>query len=200
MTDERAHHAFLAALSALGRGLATLTAPYMLIGGVAVILRGVPRHTDDIDAAVWAEQLDTERLLEVLGAHEIVGRIPDLIGFAAEFHVFLMRHAPSGTPVEIKLASLPFERDALARAETLTPHDIPVPVATAEDLILYKAVSWRERDRTDVERLLRIHHASIDVARVRETVRVFADALGEPERIDDMERLIIRALPAAPPS
>lgn len=195
MTGERAHHAFLVALRALARGLTALAAPYMLIGGVAVILRGVPRHTDDIDAAVWSEHLDTVRLLEVLGEHEIVGRIPDLAAFAAEFHVFLMRHAPSGTPVEIKLASLDFERVAIARAETIPAHDIPVPVATAEDLILYKAVSWRERDRTDIERLLRIHHARIDVARVRETVRMFADVLGEPERITEMERLIIRALP-----
>lgn len=200
MTGERAHHAFLAALHALGRGLSTLAAPHMLIGGVAVILRGVPRHTDDIDAAVWAEQLDTARLLEVLGAHDIVARIPDLAAFAAEYHVLLLRHAPSGTPVEIKLASLAFERDAIARAETLAARDIPVPVATAEDLILYKAVSWRERDRADIERLLRLHHARIDVARIRETVRVFADALGEPDRATEIERLIIRALPAAPPS
>jgi CHAD domain-containing protein len=97
--------------------------------------------------------------------------------------------------VEIKLASLAFERDAIARAETLAPRDIPLPVATAEDLILYKAVSWRERDRADIERLLRLHHARIDVARVRETVRVFADALGEPDRVAEMERLIARARP-----
>jgi hypothetical protein len=195
MTGERAHHAFLAALQALGRGLTALAAPYMFIGGVAVILRGVPRHTEDIDAAVWVEHLDTARLLDVLAAHEIVGRIPDLLAFAAEYQVFLLRHAPSGTPVEIKLASLAFERDAIARAETLTARDIAVPVATAEDLILYKTVSWRERDRADIERLLRLHHARIDVARVRETVRVFSEALGEPERITEMERLIVRALP-----
>jgi hypothetical protein len=195
MTGERAHHAFLAALHALSRGLTALAAPYMLIGGVAVILRGVPRHTDDIDAAVWAEHVETERLLDVLAAHGIEGRIPELAAFAAEHQVFLMRHAPSGTPVEIKLASLAFERDAIARAETLAPRDIPLPVATAEDLILYKAVSWRERDRADIERLLRLHHARIDVARVRETVRVFADALGEPDRVAEMERLIARARP-----
>lgn len=195
MTGERAHHAFLAALQALSRGLTSVAAPYMLIGGVAVILRGVPRHTEDIDAAVWAEHLDTARLLDVLAAHEIVGRIPDLVVFAAEYQVFLLRHAPSGTPVEIKLASLAFERDAIARAETLAARDIAIPVATAEDLILYKVVSWRERDRADIERLLRLHHACIDVVRVREAVRVFSDALGEPERITDMERLLIRALP-----
>lgn len=195
MTGERAHHAFLEGLHALSRGLRALEAPHMLIGGVAVILRGIPRHTEDIDAAVWAEHLETERLLDVLAAHEIEGRIPDLTAFAAEYQVFLLHHAPSGTPLEIKLASLAFERAAIARAETLTVRDIPVPVATPEDLILYKVVSWRERDRADIERLLRLHHPCIDVAHVRETVRAFSDALGEPERITDMERLIVRALP-----
>lgn len=195
MTGARAQHAFLEALHALTRGLAALAEPYMLIGGVAVILRGVPRPTEDIDAAVWAEHLQTGRLLEVLAAHEIEGRIVDLTAFAAEYQVFLLRHAPTGTPLEIKLASLAFERAALERAETLVVRDLPVPVATPEDLILYKVVSWRERDRADIERLLKLHHARIDVAHVRETVREFSHALGEPERIDDMERLIIRALP-----
>lgn len=45
------------AISALASALAELGVPHMLIGGIAVILRGVVRQTNDVDATVWAEGL-----------------------------------------------------------------------------------------------------------------------------------------------
>src|SRR5262245_27012549 len=69
--------------------------------GTAVILRGVARVTDDIDATVWAEHLDVEHLLAVLARHEIVGRIPDAAAFAHERQVLLLRHTPTATPMEV---------------------------------------------------------------------------------------------------
>jgi hypothetical protein len=41
------------ALIALNQALRNVGAPYMIIGGVAVIARGVPRLTDDVDATIW---------------------------------------------------------------------------------------------------------------------------------------------------
>jgi hypothetical protein len=64
-------------MAALRTALFEVGEPHMLIGGTAVILRGVARVTDDIEATVWAEHLDVEHLLAVLARHEIVGRIPD---------------------------------------------------------------------------------------------------------------------------
>jgi hypothetical protein len=69
-----------------------------------------------------------------------------------------------------------------------------IPIARAEDLVIYKAVAWRERDRTDIERLLAAHRGQIDLQRVRLVVREFAAALGEPERVADLDRLIDRAI------
>jgi len=42
----------------------------------------------------------------------------------------------------------------------------------------YKAVAWRERDRTDIERLLVTHRDRIDLGRVRRVLSEFAEALG----------------------
>jgi len=69
-----------------------------------------------------------------------------------------------------------------------------VPVAAAEDLIVYKAVAWRDRDRADVERLLVQHGDRIDLTRVRRVVQDFAEALGAPERVVELDALIRRAL------
>jgi hypothetical protein len=183
----------LTAMAALRAALLEVGAPHMLIGGTAVILRGVARVTDDVDATVWAERLDLDLLLAVLARHEIVGRIPDAASFARERQVFLLRHVPTATPMELSLAWLPFEREALNRAELLEAGGITIPVALAQDIVIYKAVAWRERDRADIERLLRAHAADIDLAYVRRVIAEFAAALDEPERIEDFERLVARS-------
>ena len=103
-----------------------------------------------------------------------------------------MKHEPTRTPLEISLAWLPFEREAMARAEILILGDARLPVAVAEDLVVYKVVAWRDRDRADVERLLVAHRSSINLKRVRDLVRQFAEALGELQRIEEPERLVQR--------
>ena len=182
----------LEALAALTRALERSGQKFMLIGGLAVIARGVPRDTDDIDATVWAPELDLGHLLGLLQAEHITGRIREVEAFARRNQVLLLEHEPTRTPLEISLAWLPFEREALARAETLNMGDARLPVAVAEDLVVYKVVAWRDRDRADVERLLTAHRRSIDLDRVRDLVRQFAEALGELERIEEFERLVQR--------
>jgi hypothetical protein len=184
--------ALLEALAALTRALDRFGKPFMLIGGLAVIARGVPRDTDDIDATVWAPGLDLDDLLAALREEGITGRIPDLDAFARRSQVLLLQHEPTGTPLEISLAWLPFEEEAMSRAETLVLGGARLPVAVAEDLVVYKVVAWRDRDRADVERLLATHRGSIDLDRVRDLVRRFAEALDEPERIAEFDRLVHR--------
>lgn len=55
------------------------------------------------------------------------------------------------------------------------------------------AVAWRDRDKEDIERLLLLYAAEIDLDRVRDLVRQFADALDEPERISQFEELLENA-------
>lgn len=166
----------------------------MIIGGIAVIARGVPRQTVDIDATIWAEGLDVDAILPTLAAEGLVPRTADAVSFARERHVLLLRHEPTGTPLEWILAYLPFERSALERADLVDFGGVRVPAAAPEDLIIYKAVAWRDRDRSDVERLLALYGRSIDLQRVRGLVREFATALDEPERVAQFEALLKRAL------
>jgi len=165
----------------------------MIIGGIAVIARGVVRQTDDIDATIWADQAPLPRLLECLAKQGISGRIPDLEAFARDNQVLLLRHDETGTPMEVTLAWLPFEREALDRADILPLGHVKAPVSSAEDLIIYKAIAWRDRDRTDIQRLFRAHHSSLDVERIKRVVGEFAAALDEPERVGELEKLIRRA-------
>lgn len=95
-----ADRALLDALAAIDRTLRRLAVPAMIIGGIAVIARGVPRQTVDIDATVLADAVTLERLIGELARDRIVPRIADAEEFARRHQILLVRHEPSGTPLE----------------------------------------------------------------------------------------------------
>jgi len=193
MTADRA---VTEALSALSAAFEDLAAPAMVIGGMAVIAHGVPRTTLDVDATLCAEGLRLDRVFEVFARHGIEPRIPDARTFAEERQVLLLHHRTSGTPLDVSLAWLPFERDALARATPIDFGGATLAVVGVDDLIVYKAIAWRERDRTDIERLLALHRGSVDLERVRALVAEFCALLEEPSRLDEFEALAARVLRA----
>jgi predicted nucleotidyltransferase len=184
----------LQALAALDRALTGLGVPFMIIGGIAVIARGVPRQTIDIDATVLGRAVSLDDLFGALGAHGIVPRIADAERFARRQQVLLLEHRPTGTTLEVSLAWLPFEEEALERSSPVDFRGIEVPVAQAQDLIVYKAVAWRDRDKADIERLLLLHGHELDLAFIRDLVRQFAEALEEPARVTEFEELVRRSL------
>jgi len=174
-----------AALDDVGRG--------MVIGGIAVIARGVARTTRDVDATVALDG-DLETLVKLLARHDLVPRIEGAIQFAEANQVLLLRHEPSAVDVDLSIAWLPFELEALAAAERVTLAGLEIPVARAEDLVIYKAVAWRPQDQQDVERLLSLHGRTMDLERIRRRVAEFAEALEDSNRVDEVERVIRRAL------
>jgi predicted nucleotidyltransferase len=180
----------LPAVVALAKALKRAGARHMLIGGVAVVARGVRRLTDDVDAVIWAEGLDVERLLDHLAKEHVVPRIGDAISFAHRNQVLLLRHETSGIDIDLSLGWLPFERQALSRASKIRVGRLNVAVARPDDLIVYKAIAARDRDRADIERLLQIHRRAIDLERVRRIVGELAAALEDPELVVDFERIV----------
>jgi hypothetical protein len=167
----------------------------MFIGGVAVIALGVPRFTADIDATIAGAGLDLAWLVEVLGGHGIHPRIPDAVAFARSSQVFLGVHEPSGTPVDLSVAWLPFEEEALSASVACDCAGVEIRVPRAEDLLIYKIIALRARDIEDAEGLLLLHGATMNLHRVRETVRQFAAVLDDSERPQVLEGLLRKAGP-----
>jgi len=183
---------FRAALDALAASMNAFGVPWMVIGGVAVIAAGVPRETIDVDATVLGRLSDIDALLSALARNGIVPRIENVQQFVRESQVLLLEHEESGVTLEVSLAWLPFEEQALARAQLLNVEGLDVPVAQPEDLIVYKATAWRERDQSDIRRLL-ILHPSIDINRVRALVVDIAQVLDDPQRVAAFDTLVARA-------
>jgi len=184
---------FLDGLAALGRALEELDAPSMIIGGVAVIALGVPRLTIDIDAAVSGNSVSVDRLAKTLAGHGIGGRLPDAVEFARKHNVFLGVHASSGTPVDVSLAWLPFEEEALRESRSIDYAGVKIRIPRVEDVLIYKIIASRPQDIEDARSLLLLHGRTLDLGRIRATVRDFAEVLEDVERPRELDRLLVEA-------
>lgn len=178
------------AIRAVATALATLEAPAMLIGELAVIAHGVARTTRDIDISVAGGVLSTEALLEVFGRAGFEPRIPDAVRFAAKSQVLLLRHTASAVELDLSLGWLTFELEAIAAAQVLSLAGVSIRVARPEDLVVYKAIAWRHRDKDDIERLVSLHGDHMDLDHVRRVVGELAEAMDDPERLSAFNLLI----------
>jgi hypothetical protein len=168
-------------------------APGFIIGGIAVIAWGFGRSTLDIDAAVAVAPSESGSLLLRLRRAGFVARIPDARAFAEENLVILVRHARTGFDVDISLAQLDFEKEALGHLQHRPFGCVQIPVPRPTDLIVYKMIAARPRDLQDVEELL-ARGLAVDEPRVVKLLREF-DSLLETDRAAEWRRLRARLQP-----
>ena len=180
------------ALRSVVAALDSLPAPSMIIGGIAVIAAGVPRQTIDVDATVLGREAPLEDVVAALARHGISPRISNALEFARERQVLLLVHDATAVKIEVSFAWLPFEEKALALASEIEVAGQTIRVARPEDLIVYKAAAWRDRDKSDVERLLSLYLDVIDLPRVRDLVTQIGAALDDPTRIDAFDAMVSR--------
>lgn len=176
-------------LSALERLMKKASSPWMVIGGVAASLLGKPRFTADVDVVVLIDDKDISDLLKSAEKFGVRSRIANPIEFAKKNRVLLLHHIKSAINIDISLALLPFEKNALKnrirhKVGNLTFY-LPIP----EDLIIFKAVSHRPQDMVDIQEIVR-NNARLDVRYIRRMVDEFADALEMPEIRDDIKVII----------
>lgn len=192
--SERVTPDITAALAALAAALQRVGQPSMVIGGVAVIARGVPRLTVDIDAVVLAEKLDLDLLWRELACLGFEARIPNAAEFARQRQILLLTHPASGMPVDLSLGWMTFEKEAMARATPLTLGGVTLPIATAEDLVVFKAIAWRDLDKSDIRELVVRHGDQMSFERIRLTLSQLFEILEVPERMAQLDALIRKAL------
>jgi hypothetical protein len=130
---------------------------WAIIGAVARNAWAPPRATTDLDLAVVA---DTATLAAIAGALQSLGYsrvreqraeasdpLPDILVFRAE--------EGDLRQVDVLVAKTPFEDDVLRRAEIISVEEMRLPVAGPEDLVVYKLLADRPRDRDDIRAILR---------------------------------------------
>jgi predicted nucleotidyltransferase len=163
----------------------------LIIGGVAASILGRPRVTRDVDALVLIDEKDWDGFLTAGSKFGFVARITNPLDFARKAKVLLVRHEPSGIDVDITFGTLPFEKEAITNAVWVDIRGVRLPLPTAEDLIIMKAVAHRPRDLADIESIIDAHK-KLNLRRIRRWVREFSTAVEMPEIFNDLEKILVR--------
>jgi hypothetical protein len=126
---------------------------FCIIGGLAVIRWGEPRATQDVDISLLTGLGKEEKIVDGL-LSQFEGRIPDARQFALENRVLLCK-ASNGVPLDVSLAGFPFEEQVVARASNFkfAPR-VSLVTASAEDLIVLKAIADRDKDWVDIRGII----------------------------------------------
>lgn len=137
---------FLAVLKALHEH----DVEYILVGGLAVILHGIPRVTEDLDIFVKKDPANLEKLKKALRTVFNDDSIDDL----SESDLVNYPVVRYGTPEDYYIDIMDRIGEAITYAdlshETITSEGIPIKVATIETLISMKRGTIRDKDRADV--------------------------------------------------
>lgn len=161
---------------------------FCFIGGIAVQRWGEPRFTRDADLSLLAGFEGEVRFIDPL-LDRYAPRIGEARAFALENRVLLLRHE-NGTPLDIALAAFPFEQEVIGRAtEFATYVGRPIPVCSAEDLIVYKAFASRDRDWADLEGVVQRQGSAIDRAVVIDRLIPLVEIRGDPSIVPKLENV-----------
>jgi len=148
--------------------LNVLGIPYMVIGALAVSYHGVPRATNDSDAAVWLHGTRTteadlaKRISEAGFRVEIkLGDIEDpIVGVIAVQDRF-------GNMLDLILGIRGMDPAASQRAVDTTLLDAQVRIVGIEDLIAMKLFAGGSQDLDDVRGILQVAYDNLNLALVR---------------------------------
>lgn len=130
---------------------------FAIVGAVARNAWAPPRATTDIDLAVSAAPPLLVTLEQTLGSlgYRCVRRqqadpadpLPDILVFRSQ--------VAEPRQVDLLVAKTAFEVEVLRRAVTVQMGGTALPVATPEDLVIYKLIANRPRDRDDIRAVAR---------------------------------------------
>jgi hypothetical protein len=178
-----------ATLRSLTDWLKAENVPGLIIGGVAASLLGRPRFTQDVDALILLDEEHWERFLSAGARFGFTPRITDAVAFARRSRVFLVQHQPTGIDVDIALAGLPFEEEAIQQVKRRKIGKLTIPLPTPENLIIMKAVAHRPQDMADIGALADAN-PRLDHRRIHRWVREFSCALDMPDILTDLEKIL----------
>jgi hypothetical protein len=139
--------------------LERLDVPYAVMGGVAVSFWGLPHFTHDIDVAVGVSATDTRAFLEGLEGEGYIVPDPFRTGWTdrlAGTRTLVVKRFAGGHvwDVDVFLEESDFVRSVLVRRQLVDLDGRLTPLVSVEDLVLFKLLAWRDKDRGHLHDLL----------------------------------------------
>lgn len=161
---------------------------WYLFGAQAAILWGAPRFSADVDVTVTIPPSDLDPFIAAMAEHGFDLRFADR-EFIESSHVLLFTHRNTRMPLDVVLAGSGLEADFMDRAIVVDIGTIPVPVITAEDLIIAKVFAGRPKDVEDVRGVIAERKSKLDVERIRQILGFLEQALSQSDLLPLFERL-----------
>lgn len=151
--------------------LSSLKADWMIIGAIPVAAWGQARATTDADFAASldfadADQLDAAALAHGLRKEKGPIEIP-------QKRLILSKYWDPATSIGIDVfyttgyVTGEFQKQALQRKKAVTFDGRTYPIASPEDLIIYKVLAYRQKDLDDVGTILERQFKNLDWAYLR---------------------------------
>ena len=169
-------------LSDLAAALSAIDAQWYVFGAQAALVWGRPRLTTDVDVTVRCN-VSTDDLVRTLDAHGFSLRIDAADAFVRATRVLPLEHRTSGLALDIVLAGPGLEDAFIERAVPIDVAGTVVPFISAEDLIVTKLLAGRQKDIEDVRGVLSERGSTLDVSRIRTTLELLENALGQSDLI-----------------
>ncbi|MFC1595524.1 nucleotidyl transferase AbiEii/AbiGii toxin family protein [Gemmatimonadota bacterium] len=163
--------------------------PFMLIGGQAVLLHGQPRLTEDIDITLGVSPEALPTVLKACQVAQLEILPEDPASFVGETYVLPAVDQASAIRLDLIFSDLPYERQAIERAVMVDLSDVPIPFASAEDLILHKLFSGRPRDIEDVRGVIRLRGRALDWEYLEQWAEEFSTLPGREHLLDQVRKI-----------
>jgi hypothetical protein len=161
---------------------------WYVFGAQAVIVYGVPRLSADVDVTLALDPDAPERFAADMQAGGFAPRIVDS-AFIRRTRVMPFIHQASSMPLDVVLAASGLEEDFLERAVPTNVGGVTVPLISPSDLLIAKILAGRPKDIDDSRALWRLHHDTLDVDRIRQTLHLLEQALSQSDLVPAFDAL-----------
>ena len=165
--------------------------PHMIVGGIANAVWGQLRATEDADLKVQTDPMSASEFRKLAETAFKPYRRLGLGG--AESSLVVSVEVSPGIVFDMLVGVLPYEMQAIKRAIVMNVAGVQMPVCTAEDLIIHKAIADRQKDWIDIEGILTRQMSKLDAAYIRDWLVQFGEALEKPELVKRFNDLFAKA-------
>jgi hypothetical protein len=140
---------------------------YMLSGSFASAHYGVPRSTQDIDLVIEATPAELRAFVASLSSNEYYADLDSAVEAHKRQSMFNIIDLATGWKIDLIIRkSRAFSQEEFRRRQRVNLHDIPLFVASAEDVVISKLewakVAQSRRQIEDAAAILRVRWDALD--------------------------------------
>jgi hypothetical protein len=159
--------------------------PHAFGGAIALAYWGVPRATTDIDINIFLSKNQRVRVLDSIGTTFPLTNRADAERQIE--HTAQVRLRWGAIPVDLFFSNTPFHEAMATRTHEVDYVGTPIPVLSAEDLVICKYLFNRGKDWTDIETIVQVQ-AHLDEPYLMQWLTEFSEA--DDERLARLERML----------